>query len=682
MPFKKLTLFNAIALVCTAQASVAAENKPAKLADVDEVVVSSRRESDYSVITEHAQKILDVPGALGDPLVAIFSLPGVLAKGEGGAPAVRGSSPSDNRYMVDGAPAGYVFHSFSTSVFNENIIQNFELYSAGFGPSYSNAIGGVFDITLRDPKHQPFTTKIDLTALRMGAFFESEITENSAFYLSARGSTLQYFLNDKAKKDIEKKDGIHVQAAPQDSDYQFKYIYNIDSDNKVTLSANGATDLGEADFLDISTDVLEDPDMAGDAKLKNKYQNMALSLRSQGDGGSVFNLQLGQFVNHNDTFWGDHKYLFNFTRTDSYLISHYDFLLGNAHNLSVGAEVHHTQYEYDARFINYVCTETDPDCLFRRGDLISAADKINVNEGMIYLNDHWNINDQVALDIGEQTHYNNLTKETFYNPRLAVSWKFNDDWMLSSSLGSYDRLPDTDKLFPGIGNPKLKSPTSNHFTVGLKQMLSDGWSWSATAYYKTMDELPLAMKVNEQPNYTNNIKGNAYGLDVFVNKELTDKWYGWLSLSSSKSLRTNKLTQIETNYYLDTPLVLNLVANYKLTDKWTLGGRFTTQTGRAHTPIIGVERNPYFANHILPIYGEAFSENLPVYSRLDIRFKKDTTFWGYQGAWTLDILNALNRHNVTDQHLDYKKTKSPTDYKLEDEVGLGIIPAAGMSIIF
>ena len=129
---------------------------------VEELIVQGRQ-SDYSVITEEAQKIIDVPGALGDPLMAVFSLPGVIATGEiGGAPAVRGSSPSDNRYMVDGAPAAYVFHAFSTSIFNENIIQNFDLYSAGFGPRYSNAIGGVFDIRLRDPKNQELRTKVDV----------------------------------------------------------------------------------------------------------------------------------------------------------------------------------------------------------------------------------------------------------------------------------------------------------------------------------------------------------------------------------------------------------------------------------------------------------------------------------------------------------------------------------------
>jgi len=68
--------------------------------------------------------------------------------------------------------------------------------------------------------------------------------------------------------------------------------------------------------------------------------------------------------------------------------------------------------------------------------------------------------------------------------------------------------------------------------------------------------------------------------------------------------------------------------------------------------------------------------------RLDVRFKREMTLWSYPGTYNIDILNALNRRNVTDRRLDYKRTQSSQDFKLEDEVGLGVIPAVGMSLIF
>jgi outer membrane cobalamin receptor len=645
--------------------------------DVEEMIIEGRK-SDYSVITENAQKIIDVPGSLGDPLMAVFSLPGVLSEGDGGgAPAVRGSSPSDNLYLIDGAPAGYVFHEFSTSIFNENVIQDFELFSAGFGPAYSNAIGGVFDIKLRDPKSQDIKTKIDFSLLRAGVFVEGDVTEHSAFYFSGRNGLIHYFFDEESAEE----DGIRVQNAPEDRDYQFKYQYRLD-DHKFTLGANGASDLAAAEFTEQSREVLEEPDFAGDAQLKNSFNNQNLRWQWTSDVGSNLDVQIGHYKKREDTFWGGDKYFFDFNTEDTYAIAKYHWVINNRHLFSVGAETHQKEFQYDARFIQYVCTEFDPDCALRRGELIVSDDKVDIRDQNIFINDHWIVTERFNLDLGVQRNYNDFTDETFTHPRLAASWEFIDTWTLTSAAGSYNRLPDIDKTFPEIGNQELKSPKSNHYTLGLKHELQNGWSWSVTAYHKTMDQLPLAMGINDPNLYTNNVEGEAQGVDLFINKDLIDRWYGWLAISASTSTRTNKITQQEQDYYLDTPWVINWVMNYQINERWTAGGRLTLQSGRAITPIIGAQENPYFENHILPIYGEPYSDRLPTYARLDLRFQRDMTLWGLAGTYNIDILNVLNRQNVTDRNLDYIRSSSPQDYELEDEVGMGIIPSIGFSLTF
>jgi len=560
------------------------------------------------------------------------------------------------------------------------------LYSAGFGPRYSNAIGGVFDIRLRDPKAQDIHTKLDVSILRGGVFVEGEVTENSAFYLSARASLLQYFFDADS---VEEEEGIKVQDAPEDTDYQFKYQYRLSDSNRLTLSANGASDLAAAEFTEFSTEVMEEPDFAGDAKIKNTFDSQNVRWQFATSDSSELDIQLGHYQKNDDTLWGDGNYFFEMIAEDVYAVANYNFVLGTSHSISLGVETHNTQYRYDARFVNYVCTEFDPDCELRRGELILAEDDVTIQEHTTYLNDHWVVTDRLALDIGVQAHYNNFTEETFTHPRVALAWEFIDNWTFSSAAGSYNRLPDIDKTFPQIGNTELKSPTSNHYTLGIKHELANEWSWSLNSYYKTMDNLPLAGDVTAgapddttQPAYTNNVEGEAYGVDLFINKGLTDRWYGWLAISASRSTRTNQLTGVEQDYYLDTPVVINWVMNYQMNEKWNLGTRLTLQSGRAITPIIGIQPNPYFADRILPVYGEPYSENLPVYARLDLRFEREMTLWGYSGTYNIDILNALNRQNVTDRTLDYKRTQSPQDIKLEDEVGMGIIPAVGMSLIF
>ena len=180
---KYLTATLALALL---NQSVYANEAPPKSknnnAPLEETLVIGDRKGDFTIITENAQKLVDVPGALGDPLSAIFSLPGVVPSGNGGGPAVRGSSPADNLYRVDFLPAGYVFHNFSASIFSEYILQDFQLYASGFGPSFSNVTGAAFDITLRAPKNQDIWGTVDISLLRSGIFLKSGVTGNSAFY--------------------------------------------------------------------------------------------------------------------------------------------------------------------------------------------------------------------------------------------------------------------------------------------------------------------------------------------------------------------------------------------------------------------------------------------------------------------------------------------------------------------
>ena len=99
---------------------------------MEHIDVVYKRSSITSEITENTEKLVTMPGAMGDPLRAVFALPGVVAAGGSmSEPAVRGSSPDDNLFEVDFMPAGYIFHDFGSSIFNRYLIQDFQLYSAG-----------------------------------------------------------------------------------------------------------------------------------------------------------------------------------------------------------------------------------------------------------------------------------------------------------------------------------------------------------------------------------------------------------------------------------------------------------------------------------------------------------------------------------------------------------------------
>lgn len=648
---------------------------------LEEVLVTGSRQSDFTVITEDTQKLVEMPGALGDPMGAVYSLPGVVYGNDGGNPAVRGSSPADNRYFVDFLPSGYVFHDFTNSVFSEFILHDFQMYSAGFGPEYPGVTGAVFDIALREPANQPLSAIVDLSMLRSGVFVESGLGDSRAFYLSARQSLIHLFIPEG-----EEEDGIVIEQAPQDNDYQFKLQQATGDQSHLSVSLSGASDRAAAQFTRESEFVRSNPDFEGDAELTDGYHAQGLVWDWLGDGGYQFKIGLGHYQQNYDVDWGN-DYFFEAASEQLTVRTEWVAPLNGQHTLTVGAIQEAVDHRLAYEQILFICTEFDPDCSQNRRERIADDIDLDLVEQAAYINERWSPSAALALDLGAQWYYSDYTEETFVHPRVALRYEFRENWTATAKAGDYNRLPEMEYITPQLGNPALRSPTARHYSLGLEHEWADAWSWSLELYYKALDDLPLGLP-EDAPDadklYSNDVEGRAYGFDLFINKNLTDRWYGWFALSFAKSQRTNLRTEQTRDYQLDTPLIANWVVNYQMNPRFNLGGRWTLRSGAPYTPIVDVKENPYFDDAVFPEYGEPYSERLPLYSQLDLRFKWDLTLFGrLKSAVILDIINALNQKNVTDRGLDYDAVDSPDDeVATEDTKTPGIIPAATLRLYF
>lgn len=650
--------------------------------DVEEIMVTGTRSANFTEITDDARKLVEMPGALGDPIAAIYSLPGVVeASGRGNGPAVRGSSPDDNRYYVDFLPTGYVFHQFTNSVFSEFILHDFQLYSAGFGPEYSSVTGAVFDIALREPANQPLQTVVDISMLRSGIFMEGGLTDNSAFFLSARQSLIHLFIPTG-----EEEDGIVIEEVPKDNDYQAKYAWQINREHSLVVSATGASDKAAAEFTRESEFARGNPDYTGDASLRDGYRSQSVLWDYLGSNSHSARLGVGRFEKSFKAYWGDDFY-FNYDLTQNSVRGQYSAPWLRRHELTVGGHIQQMRYDINYDQVQFICTEFEADCNLNRRDRIQDRIPFDFDEHVLYLNNAWSISNQWSLDTGLQWQHNDYTRESFFNPRVALAYAIHRDWTLTAKAGRYNRFPDIAQIAPGLGNPALKSPAADHYTLGVEQQLDDDWSWSAEIYYKNLQNLPLGLQADDDDAallYSNDVNGRAFGIDLFINKNFTDKWYGWLATSYAQSERTNERTSETRDYQFDTPLVVNWVMSYQRSERFNVGWRWTIRSGAPYTPIESVTENPFFENAVYPVYGDPFSERLPTYSRLDVRLKWDFTLFGrYESSAILDIINALNQRNVSRRSLDYGRVRTPSDpVTTEDTKSPGVIPAATLRIIF
>ncbi|WP_096085308.1 TonB-dependent receptor plug domain-containing protein [Agaribacterium haliotis] len=646
------------------------------------LVMHRRRDGDYNFITEDTEKLVDTAGALGDPLSAVFALPGVVYGSGGQEPAVRGSSPADNAYVVDFLPATHIFHEFGVSVFSEFTLHSFDMYSAGFGPEYGNATGAIFDIKLRKPRQQELSTIIDFSMLRSGIFVESAVTENSAFYVNVRRSLLDVFVSAEDASDED--EGIVLKSVPQDQDYLIKYSWDINDYNNLSISANGAGDNAEAELTEEADFVASNPDFAGDAKLESGAQGQSIVWQRHDDNKRRFMLAAGNLEDEENLRWGD-DYKQDINYSQQTLKAEFSQPINSALAYSIGGQYANNTVDYNVDQILFVCTEFDPDCDTSRRERITEKDSQNYIEQYYFANALWTPTDRFDFELGAQYQSNDYTNEDFVHPRLSASFALTDSTRLNARYGSYNRFPDLETVLPETGNPDLPSPTAQHYTLGVVQDFGEDWSLSVETYYKELENLPLALsEENDSDNqrYIADTSGKAYGVDIMLNKNLSDNWYSWVALSMAKSERTNGQTLTTQDYNLDTPLIFNWVMNWQATRSLNLGWRWSVRSGEAYTPIIGVQENPYFEDSVLPIYGEAYSDRLPNYNRLDLRMKWDFQSFGKDSALIVDIINALNHDNVDERNLDYDKVNQPGDKPVTiDTVGLGFTPALTYRLI-
>jgi hypothetical protein len=629
--------------------------------DVTELFTISVTGSEQSISKITTKKLLKVPGAGGDPLKAIEALPGVVLGGFGpfSIPAIRGSNPRDNSYLTDFVPVGYVFHNDGGSTYNSNLIEDFSLKSGAWDAQYGDAIGAILATKLRDPYLEPIHTTIDLSFLRVGVLVEGAISEDTAFYASYRRSLLEFYV-----ENFVDEDELVFTEVPRNSDYQLKYQWNINSSSNLRLISTGANDTVGIDFGPESETLQTEPAVEGGLDADTYYHNQAIVYETMLPSGTSTILSLSR--KEEDTSFSvgtlfkldaiDYEYRFK---------NYYNTPLGNGDSIRYGLDLSSTEIEYTASGLNTVCNEDiGEQCLpASLGEDFNQQDTLLINGAYSFIAYDWLATRNLEVTLGLANSYNDFNEQSVIQPRVSSRYSVSDDLTLTAAVGRHNQfIREFRFIAKNLGNPNLKEPDSMHYVVGFEQIFEDDLSAKVELYYKDIDKListnPALAVDAEAVTYINGASGEAYGLELLINKNLTDKWYGWLSAAYSKTKRTNEDTGVEIDYGLDRPWVVNLVASYQKNEKTSYGFKWTYQSGALFTPVtsepaapvdtqgdpVDAVANPNDVYLYIPNYAETNSERLSAYHRLD--FRMDHKLSG-RSTFYFEIINLYNQENVS-----------------------------------
>jgi len=607
-----------------------------------ELVVTAQRAPERvskSVIS--GKTLRKLAGSSGDPLRGLQSLPGVATVNGSSAPAVRGSGPGDNAYYVDDLYIGKLFHYGAISVFNADLIEDFNLYAAAFSPHYYDVTGAVIDVALREPRKDRLGGKVNINLMGADFLVEGPQSEDKSFYFAARRSYIDLLI-----KQIE-QDGVTVQI-PNYWDYQGKYLWQVNDANRLSLHLHGAADSLKINIAASSDTAQQEPVLAGDSSMSDSNATQGIVLDTMLSDARYNKLVLEHSLDRTESRVGTVG-VFTFSQENLMLREQLRMDVSEGHEVSMGAAYIDVRVKIDVDSKNAPCTQFEANCDLTTATRKRLVDDFGMNVWSLSLQDRKRVLERLTLVGGVRRSAESLLHRSYTEPRVGMEWEWSRDTLLTAGWGRHNQMPSGEQSVRLFGNPDLWHIRAEHSVLGIAQKVDADWNWKTEAYYKKFSNLIIS---DPLLNYINAASGKAYGLELLIKKEETDKLSGWWVLNLSKSSRRNDVTGESFRFQYDQPVNTTLVGTYKFSEAWSLGMKWNYHSGTPYTPILGPSGSNYPDGRPIPLYAGVNSGTLPVYHRLDLRLDRNYVFDRWKLGTYFELNNVYQRKNIVGYSYD------------------------------
>lgn len=634
------------------------------------VVRDARNPERVSKTVMTREELREIPGAGGDPIKALQALPGVAMGGDAsGDPAIRGSSPEDNAYYVDGVPVGYLFHFGGlVSVLPTNVVDSFNLYSAAFGPEYDDVLGAVIDVALRKPRTDRLGGKINVSLVGADGLVEGPVAEHQSVLFSVRRSYFDYLLGT-----IEDNKTGNKFTFPRYYDYQGKYVWETNDANTLTANVNGASDSFAFTLTDDpeNEEAQHEPYLVGRSSFDQTYHTQSIAWTSRVSSTAVNKMYAGRMLQTNSNALGTAGTV-DVGFDTQFLREEFRFEPVANHAVTVGGVYSRLDVDLDLDILSVPCDEFTGYCDYASAERKKYKDRFKVNGELLFAKDRWRVTPELTLTGGLHWTHDDYLDRTYTEPRLGAEWEWTPRTLLIAGWGKHNQFPAGGQVIDVFGNRRLQRLRATHSVLGVAQTLEDGWTWKLEGYYKTFDDLVIA---DERVNYVNGASGKAHGAELLVKKESSKLWSGWLAMTYSQSRRRNDVTGESIPLSFDQPVIATGVLSYKPSADWSFGARWTYHSGNPYTPYYKSTNQREDGTYI-PNTGETNSRRVPAYHRLDLRIERRRVYDTWKMNTYLEVINAYNRKNVGGYEYN-------ADYSERDSVyQLPLLPFVGVEMEF
>ncbi len=642
-----------------------------------EAVVRARRPPREVTRREITRReITRIPGTGGDALRSIQNLPGMArASFMGGELIIRGSSPQDSRYYFDQVPVPMLYHFGGlTSIINSDLLERIDYFPGNYGVRYGGATGGIVEVYPRAPATDRLHAYLDADFWDVSALVETPLTKDWSIAVSGRRSYIDAIINGVMPDD----GGFSFNVAPRYYDYQAVIDYHPSKKNNLRLFAFGSDD--KLVFV-MGDDVGDNPNFTGGGAFAIYFHQAQIRWDHHFSKAvsNSFNIGSGYVVA--DMSFGD---MFKFKDTDVPVYIR-DELEYDAHKLvalRTGVDTEIVWSKWNIRAPNMIPTEGEEmDPLTSDMEMLETTGSETNYRLAWYGEFELRPVKDFRLINGLRVDYFGLLQKVGLDPRFVARYEVVEGTTLKGGVGLFHQMPQPNEIDEAFGNPDLDLISAIHYSIGVEQKIIENLEIGLEGFYKDISNLVVSPEMDAQPNgaapeepmYTNDGRGEVYGLELMLKHYPTDRLFGWVSYTLMRSRRVDHPGERERRFDYDQTHILTVVASVVLGRGWEAGVRFRLVSGNPETPIIGAiyegDSDIYF-----PLYGESNSTRLPMFHQMDIRLDKKWEWKYMKLAVYIDVQNIYNQQNVEGYDYNYDFQQRQYFY------GLPVIPSFGFKL--
>lgn len=611
-------------------------------------------ESPVSMRVIGLQEIEKSPGANRDISRIVRAYPGVSFSPVGyrNDLIVRGGSPSENRFYMDGIEIPNINH-FATqgasggpvSIVNADLVREITFYTGAFPANRSGALSSVLDFRLRDGNPDKQTFKATLGASEVSLSGSGHFNDRTTYLFSVRQSYLQLLFK-----------ALGLPFLPNFIDGQFKIKTRLTEHDELTVLA-----LTGIDKMKLNTD-----EKGEDAEYLLSY--LPTIHQETFTVGAVYRHYAGK---HTQSVTLSHNYLNNrnlkYRNNDDSSEDNLTLRLRSVEQKTTALFENRTRLgqwtlKEGAELTNsgYTNNTDSPFSLYKTSLNI-------IGWGAFFSSDYSTRDNRFTLSAGirvDGNNYNRGMKQLWkqLSPRLSASYKLSEQWILNGSAGLYHQLPP----YTALGyknnngtylNKALKYMRVMESSIGADWHLHDRIMISAEGFFKRynriplslQDNIPLACKGNDYGVVGNEplastADGRAYGLETMFRWQVS----GRFNLVSSFTLYKSEYRNHSGDDYIpsawDNRFILNMSGTYNLPKRWSIGGKVSYIGGAPYTPYDedksslvqawDAKGQPYYD------YSLYNTGRLPDFAQLDVRVDKSFYFRRCMVGLYLDLQNV------------------------------------------